>query len=132
MRITGREIWANPPTGHLRKACEDSLRRLRLEQIPLHQLHKPDPKVPFAESAGALAELRAAGRIRHIGISAVTEAQFRGAAQVTPIASVQNRYNTTDRASQPAPGSSTSYRYRHRPIRLRRSPESRTRATQNV
>jgi len=85
---------------HLREACEDSLRRLRLEQIPLYQLHKPDPKVPFAESVGALADLKAEGKIRHIGISTVTEAQLREAQRVTPIASVQNRYNTADRSSQ--------------------------------
>src|SRR3984957_14491396 len=65
----------NGRPGHLRKACEDSLKRLRLQQIPLYQLHKPDPKVPFGESVGALAELQAEGKIRHIGISTVTEAQ---------------------------------------------------------
>lgn len=86
---------------HLRQACEDSLKRLRLEQIPLYQLHKPDPKIPIAESVGTLAELKAAGKIRHIGISTVTEGQFHEAAQAAPIASVQNRYNTADRTSQP-------------------------------
>ena len=86
---------------HLRRACEDSLRRLRLEQIPLYQLHKPDPKIPIADSIGALVELKSVGKIRHIGISTVTETHFREAAQVAPITSVQNRYNTTDRSSQP-------------------------------
>jgi pyridoxine 4-dehydrogenase len=86
--------------GHLRKACEDSLKRLRLEQIPLYQLHKPDPKVPFGESVGALAELQAEGKIRHIGISTVTEAQLLEAQRTAPIASVQNRYSAVDRSSQ--------------------------------
>lgn len=86
--------------GHLREACEDSLKRLRLEQIPLYQLHKPDPKVPFAESVGALADLQAEGKIRHIGISTVTEAQLLEAQRTAPLASVQNRYSAVDRSSQ--------------------------------
>lgn len=86
--------------GYLRKACENSLKRLRLEQIPLYQLHKPDPKVPFGESVGALAELQAQGKIRHIGISTVTEAQLLEAQRAAPIASVQNRYSAVDRSSQ--------------------------------
>lgn len=86
---------------HLREACEGSLRRLRLEQIPLYQFHRPDPRVPLAESVGALAELKAAGKIRHIGISNVREDQLREAQQITPIVSVQNRYNVNDRTSEP-------------------------------
>ena len=83
--------------GHLRQACEGSLRRLRLDQIPLYQFHRPDPQVPVAESVGALAELKDEGKIRHIGISNVSESQLREAQQVTPIVSVQNRYNVGDR-----------------------------------
>src|SRR6516165_2356040 len=64
---------------HLREACEGSLRRLRLEQIPLYQLHRLDPKVPLAESMGVIAELKDEGKIRHVGISNVSEAQFREA-----------------------------------------------------
>ena len=86
---------------HLREACEGSLRRLKLEQIPLYQFHRPDPKVPIAESIGTLAELKAEGKIRHIGISNVREDQFREAERITPIVSVQNRYNVNDRASEP-------------------------------
>jgi aryl-alcohol dehydrogenase-like predicted oxidoreductase len=86
--------------GHLRQACEASLKRLRLEQIPLYQLHKPDPKVPFGESVGALADLQAEGKIRHIGISTVTEHQLLEAQRAAPIASVQNRYSAIDRSSQ--------------------------------
>ena len=85
---------------HLREACEGSLRRLRLEQIPLYQFHRPDPAVPLAESVGAVAELKAEGKIRHVGISNVTEAQLREAQQIVPIVSVQNRYNATDRQSE--------------------------------
>jgi pyridoxine 4-dehydrogenase len=85
---------------HLREACEGSLRRLRLDQIPLYQLHRPDPGVPLAESVGALAQLKDEGKIRHIGVSNVSEAQLREAQQITPIVSVQNRYNAADRQSE--------------------------------
>jgi pyridoxine 4-dehydrogenase len=85
---------------HLRSVCEGSLRRLRLDQIPLYQLHRPDPHVPYAESVGTLAELQKEGKIRHIGVSNVSEEQLREAQRVVPIVSVQNRYNVTDRSSQ--------------------------------
>ncbi len=85
---------------HLRAACEGSLRRLKLEQIPLYQLHRPDPKVPYAESVGALVELKNEGKIRHIGLSNVSEAQLREAERLTPVVSVQNRYNASDRSSE--------------------------------
>jgi pyridoxine 4-dehydrogenase len=97
----GPNRWA--PDGHpkhLRQACEGSLRRLRLEQIPLYQLHRPDPAVPLAESVGTIAELKNEGKIRHIGISNVTEAELREAQQIVPIVSVQNRYNVSDRRSE--------------------------------
>src|SRR5580692_5082465 len=84
---------------HLREACEGSLRRLKLDQIPLYQLHRVDPKVPLAESMGAIAELKNEGKIRHVGISNVTEEELREAQQIVPIVSVQNRYNVTDRHS---------------------------------
>jgi pyridoxine 4-dehydrogenase len=85
---------------HLKEACEGSLRRLRLEQIPLYQLHRPDPRVPLEESVGALAELRDQGKIRHIGLSNVSERQLRQAQRLTPVVSIQNRYNLADRSSE--------------------------------
>ncbi len=85
---------------HLRQACEGSLRRLKLEQIPLYQFHRPDPMVPIAESIGALVELRDEGKIRHIGVSNVSEAQLRAMQKLTPVVSVQNRYNLGDRSSE--------------------------------
>jgi pyridoxine 4-dehydrogenase len=84
---------------HLRVACEGSLRRLRLEQIPLYQLHMVDASVPFAESIGTLAELRSEGTIRHIGLSSVTVEQIEQARAIVPVVSVQNRYNLVDRAA---------------------------------
>jgi aryl-alcohol dehydrogenase-like predicted oxidoreductase len=85
---------------HLREACEGSLRRLNLEQIPLYQFHRPDPKVPFEDSLGAIVELKNEGKIRHIGLSNVKEEQIRRAQRMTPIVSVQNRYNVGDRDSE--------------------------------
>jgi pyridoxine 4-dehydrogenase len=85
---------------HLRKALEGSLRRLKLERIELYQLHAPDPKVPFAESLGALADLRRAGKIRHVGISNVDVAQLEEARSIVPVVSVQNEYNLENRASE--------------------------------
>jgi aryl-alcohol dehydrogenase-like predicted oxidoreductase len=85
---------------HLRVACEGSLRRLRLDEIPLYQWHRPDPRVPLADSIGELVRLKDEGKIRHIGISNVTEEQLRQAQQITPVVSVQNRFNAADRSSE--------------------------------
>jgi pyridoxine 4-dehydrogenase len=86
---------------HLRAVCEGSLARLRLEQIPVYQLHRPDPVVPLEDSVGELVALRDEGKIRHIGLSNVDVAQFERASALTPIVSVQNRYNPSDRAAEP-------------------------------
>jgi aryl-alcohol dehydrogenase-like predicted oxidoreductase len=91
---------ANGRPEHLIEACEGSLRRLRLEQIPLYQFHRPDPAVPFDDSIGALVTLKEQGKIRHIGLSNVDEEQIRAAQRLTPIVSVQNRYNLDDRRSE--------------------------------
>ena len=85
---------------HLKAACEGSLRRLRLDCIDLYQFHRPDPNVPFEDSVGALAELRQAGKVRHVGLSNVSAAQLARARRIVPIATVQNRYNLTDRGSE--------------------------------
>jgi pyridoxine 4-dehydrogenase len=97
---TGPGRWpANGRPEHLREACDGSLRRLKLEQVPLYQLHRPDPRVPLEESVGALVELRDQGKIRHVGLSNITEDQLRRAQRLTPIVSIQNRYNLGDRES---------------------------------
>jgi pyridoxine 4-dehydrogenase len=85
---------------HLREVCEGSLRRLRLEQIPLYQFHRPDPKVPLTDSIGTLIELKNEGKIRHIGVSNVTEAELHVASSLTPVVSIQNRFNASDRSSE--------------------------------
>jgi pyridoxine 4-dehydrogenase len=85
---------------HLREACEGSLRRLRLEQIDLYQFHTLDPKVPLADSIGALAELKAEGKIRHVGVSNLSPEQIGVAQGIVPVVSAQNRYNVNDRSAE--------------------------------
>lgn len=76
---------------------DDALRNLRIEQIDLFQLHWIDPKVPLEISVDALAEMRRAGKIRHIGLSNVGHAELDRALAVAPIASIQNRFNQSER-----------------------------------
>ncbi len=98
---SGPGRWhANGRPKHLRRACEGSLKRLGLDQIDVYQLHTPDRRVPYEESVGALTELKDEGKVRHIGVSNVTVAQLRVAQSLTPVVSVQNRYNLTDRAAE--------------------------------
>ena len=98
---TGPGQWPrNGRPEHLIEACEGSLRRLKLEQITLYQFHRPDPTVPLEDSIGALVTLKEQGKIRHIGLSNVTEEQLRQAQRLTPIVSIQNRYNVDDRGSE--------------------------------
>lgn len=78
---------------HLRSACERSLQALGVERIDLYQLHAPDPRVPFAESVGALGELQQQGKIRWIGLSNVSVAQIQEAEGMVRVTSVQNRLN---------------------------------------
>jgi pyridoxine 4-dehydrogenase len=98
---TGPNKWVeNGRPEHLRSACEGSLRRLRLEQIALYQLHRIDPKVPAEEQLGTLKQLQAEGKIKHIGLSEVSVQQIQHAQTIVPIVSVQNRYSLTDRGSE--------------------------------
>jgi len=88
---------------YLRQAAEASLKRLGVEAIGLYQYHRPDPKVPYAESVGALADLLDAGKIRMAGISNANPAQIREAQEVLGgrLVSVQNQYSPAFRSSRP-------------------------------
>jgi pyridoxine 4-dehydrogenase len=98
---TGPGQWpVNGRPEHLIEACEASLRRLKLDQIPLYQFHRPDPVVPLEDSISALVTLKEQGKIRHIGLCNVTEDQVRRAQRLTPIVSIQNRFNVADRRSE--------------------------------
>jgi pyridoxine 4-dehydrogenase len=82
---------------YLRQCVEMSLRRLKVERIDLYQLHRIDPKVPVAESVGALKDFQKAGKIRHIGLSEVSAAESDQASKTVKIVSIQNQYNLSDR-----------------------------------
>jgi aryl-alcohol dehydrogenase-like predicted oxidoreductase len=85
---------------HLRSAVEGSLHRLHLSRIDLLQLHRIDPKVAMEDQIGALVDLQREGKIRHIGLSEVSVKQIEAVRRITPIVSVQNRYNLADRNSE--------------------------------
>ncbi|MGW1775914.1 aldo/keto reductase [Streptomyces sp. NPDC002104] len=85
----------------LREQVEQALRRLRAERIGLLQLHRIDPRTPLADQIGTLRDLRAEGKIGHIGLSEVTVGELAAAREITEIASVQNRYNLLDRTHEP-------------------------------
>jgi len=98
---SGPEQWA--PVGrpeYLRQCVELSLRRLKLDCIDLYQLHRIDPKVPVAETLGALKELQQAGKIRHLGLSEVSVKEIEQARRTVAIVSVQNLYNLGNRQSE--------------------------------
>src|SRR4029079_11092607 len=97
----GANQWvADGRPAHLREACTQSLKRLRLERIDLYQLHTVDSKVPLEESLGALKQMQDAGKIRHVGLSNVDPHEIARARKIVPIVSVQNRYNIEDRESE--------------------------------
>ncbi len=98
---TGPDQWH--PVGrpeYLRQEVEMSLRRLGKERIDLLQLHSVDPQVPLADQLGVLVDMHHEGKIRHIGLSNVKVEQIYAAQKVTPVASVQNRYNLSERRSE--------------------------------
>ncbi len=84
----------------LKRCCEESLRRLKLERIDLYQLHTVDPAVPIEDSVGALAELQEEGKIRHVGVCNVSVEELHRARSIVEVVSVQNRYNLSDRSSE--------------------------------
>ncbi|MET8566416.1 aldo/keto reductase [Streptomyces flaveolus] len=85
---------------YLRRQAESSLRRLGLERIPLFQLHRIDPSVPFEDQMGVLKELRDEGKVAHVGLSEVGVEELERARAIVPIASVQNLYNVAQRDSE--------------------------------
>src|SRR3954464_9657459 len=97
----GPGIWtAVGRPAYLKQQVELSLRNLKVDRIDLIQLHRIDPEVPLADQLGAFAELKAEGKVRHIGVSEVSVEELEAAREVTEIVSVQNLYNLTNRKSQ--------------------------------
>jgi pyridoxine 4-dehydrogenase len=87
----------NASPSHLTEAVEGSLKRLRLDRIDVFQLHVPDPAVSYDATMEALATLRQQGKIRHVGLSNVTQEHIERGRKIVPIISVQNRYGVADR-----------------------------------
>jgi pyridoxine 4-dehydrogenase len=85
---------------YLRQECEMSMRRLKVDRIDLFQLHRIDPKVPAKEQFELLRDLQKEGKVRHVGLSECSVADIDAAVKIVPIATVQNRYNLTDRGSE--------------------------------
>jgi pyridoxine 4-dehydrogenase len=98
---SGPDIWTpNGRPDYLRGQAVKSLRKLGVEQIDLWQLHRIDPKVPASEQFAAVKSLLDDGTIRHAGLSEVSVAEIEAASKVFKVATVQNRYNLVDRASE--------------------------------
>lgn len=101
LQRSGPDQWE--PDGrpeYLRERCEGSLVRLKLDRIDLFQLHRIDPKVPMEDQIGTLLGLQSEGKIRHIGLSEVNVGEIEAVRRLTPIATVQNLYNLSDRHSE--------------------------------
>jgi aryl-alcohol dehydrogenase-like predicted oxidoreductase len=88
--VDGSPAWA-------KEACDGSLQRLGVDVIDLYYLHRPDTTVPIEESVGAMAELVAAGKIRHIGLSEASADTVRRAAATAPIAALQSEWSIFSR-----------------------------------
>jgi aryl-alcohol dehydrogenase-like predicted oxidoreductase len=86
-----RSVDGSP--AYVREACEGSLERLKVEHIDLYYQHRVDPNTPIEETVGAMAELVAAGKVRHIGLSEASAATIRRAHAVHPITAVQTEYS---------------------------------------
>ncbi len=96
----GPDQWRpNGRPEHLRTSCEGSLRRLRVDRIDLFQLHRIDSAVPVDDQIGALKDLQAQGKIRHIGLSEVNVAQIQHARKIVPIVTVQNKYSVAEQGA---------------------------------
>ena len=85
---------------YLRQQAELSLRKLRVEQLDLLQLHRIDPQVPAADQFGELADLQREGKVTALGLSEVSVAEIEEAGRYFTVATVQNRYNLTDGKSE--------------------------------
>lgn len=101
LRRTGPNEWPRDlRPERIKECCEASLRRLKVDRIDLYQLHAVDPNVPYEETVGAAAELKAEGKIRHIGVCNVSASDLETARAIVDVVSVQNRYSVVERDSE--------------------------------
>jgi aryl-alcohol dehydrogenase-like predicted oxidoreductase len=103
MRLRDGSWPINGSPDHLKKACDASLKRLGVDAIGLYQFHRPDPRVPYEDSVGAIRDLLDAGKIRLAGISNANSPQIRQANDILGgrLASVQNEFSPRFRSSEP-------------------------------
>ena len=100
----GDGSWTqNGDPAYIKQAAEGSLKRLGVEAIGLYQFHRPDPRIPFADSIGALRELLDEGKIVRAGVSNTNPAQIREAREILgdDLVSVQNQFSPSFRSSEP-------------------------------
>ncbi|MEP0546455.1 MAG: aldo/keto reductase [Rhodothermales bacterium] len=98
---TGPQQWKEVGRpAYLRQCVEMSLRRLKLDAIPLYQLHRIDPEVPREDQFGVLKDMQDEGKVRHVGLSEVGVEEIEAARAVLPIVSVQNKYSLGDRSHE--------------------------------
>lgn len=86
---------------YVRQSIDASLSRLQTDVVDLYYMHRRDPSVPIEETVGAMAELVAAGKVRHLGLSEVTADELRAAVAVHPIAAVQSEWSIWSRDVEP-------------------------------
>ena len=95
-RASGRP-GARGDAAYVRQCIDESLSRLNTDVVDLYYLHRRDLTVPIEETVGAMAELVAAGKVRHLGLSEVTADELRAAVAVHPIAAVQSEWSIWSR-----------------------------------
>ena len=93
----GNRLGLRGDAAYVRESCEGSLRRLGVDHIDLYYLHRPDPQTPIEETIGAMAELVAAGKVRHLGVSEATVDTLRRASAIHPIAALQSEWSLFSR-----------------------------------
>ncbi len=100
VRLPDGKPGAKGDPAFVRQSCEASLKRLGVDTIDLYYVHRIDPTVPIEETVGALADLRAAGKIRHIGLSEASPATLRRAHATHAIAALQTEYSLWTRDAE--------------------------------
>jgi aryl-alcohol dehydrogenase-like predicted oxidoreductase len=95
---SGPGVWESDASpAHIRESIEGSLKRLKVDQIELYQLHRIDPKVPVEDTIRTLVELQKEGKFKHFGLSEVSVEEIKKVQEMIPVATVQNLYNLSER-----------------------------------
>jgi len=97
-----KNMTLNSKPEHIKRVCEDMLKRLKTDRIDLLYQHRPDPSVPIEEVAGAVRELIREGKVLHFGLSAADESTIRKAHAIQPVAALQSQYSLWNREPETA------------------------------